>query len=256
MRSLKHFTALVLLSACTLTRVWAMTLTPIETQLTPSGRGASSVFRLSNTGPDAIAVDFSVKSRQMSRNGQDVLGDAESDFIIVPSQISLQPGQVQSVRVQYVGDATLSQEKAYRLIAEQLPLDPASATKAAATPNAGVRLLIKYVASVYVTPPRAKPTVELVQLSLLPKTDKAPVQIEVTLKNIGQAHVILSRSSLQFRIAGKPYTLSAEQLTGLESENLLAGTERVFKVSWPASVPEAPAISAPTLAQDAGFKQN
>lgn len=43
--------------------------------------------------------------------------------MVFPEQIVLQPGESQSVRVQWSGDSVPATEVAYRLMAEQLPID-------------------------------------------------------------------------------------------------------------------------------------
>ena len=53
----------------------AMTFTPIEMDFSPTGRGATQIFRLENNTAEPAAVEMMIKSRAMAINGDDVLGD-------------------------------------------------------------------------------------------------------------------------------------------------------------------------------------
>ena len=205
----------------------ALTFTPIEMDFSPSGRGATQTFRLVNNDAEAAAVEISIKSRAMTRNGEDVLGEADDQFSIFPTQVVLQPGQVQSVRAQYVGDAAIEHEKAFRLIAEQLPVDVGQA------PQTGgrMRLLVKYVASVYVMPRNAKPTLTVAEANLVREAN-GQRWLEVTVRNEGSSRKILKGATL---LIGE-LSLSGEALNGMEGENLLAQTTRVFRLQAPAKL--------------------
>lgn len=211
----------------------ALTFTPIEMDFSPSGRGATQTFRLANNDAEPAAVEITVKSRAMARNGEDVLGEADDQFSIFPTQVVLQPGQVQSVRAQYIGDAAIEHEKAFRLIAEQLPVDVGQA------PQTGgrMRLLVKYVASVYVLPRNAKPSLNVTDASLVREPD-GQRWLDVTVRNGGGSRKIIKNAAL---LIGE-LKLSGEALSGMEGENLLAQTTRVFRLKAPAQLS---AIQAP-----------
>ena len=210
----------------------ALTFTPIEMDFSPSGRGATQTFRLANNDAEPAAVEITMKSRSMARNGDDVLGDADEQFSIFPAQIVLQPGQVQSVRVQYTGEAAIEHEKAFRLIAEQLPIDVGQSQQ-----NGGrMRLLVKYIASVYVLPRNTKPVLTVTESKIVQEAGQRWLQ--VTLDNSGSGHKILKNAQL---VVGA-VSLKGDALTGLEGENLLAQTTRTFRIKAPAELTE---ITAP-----------
>ena len=202
---------------------WALAFTPIEMDFTPSGRGSTQIYRLENTLQEPVAVEISVKHRAMAINGDDELTDADDDFNIFPAQVVLRPGQVQTVRVQYNGPASLNTEKAYRLIAEQLPIDIGQAPQ-----NGGrMRLLIKYVTSLYVVPSGVRANVRLMQTRLV--TDEGKPWLELLLKNEGTSRRVLKDVKVQ--VGG--HTLQGDDLKGLDGENLLAQTQRWFRVAAP-----------------------
>ncbi len=207
----------------------AVAFTPIEMDFTPSGRGSTQVYRIENTNAETAAVEIYIKSRTMKINGEDQLSDADDDFSIFPTQLVLQPGQMQIVRVQYTGPVSLTTEKAYRLIAEQLPIDIGQAPQ-----NGGrMRLLVKYVTSAYIVPAGVRPKVTLVETKIT--TEKGNAWLELLIHNEGSSRKILK--AVQIQIAGQK--LQGQDLTGLEGENLLAQTQRWFRVPAPQGVTSA-----------------
>ena len=148
----------------------AMTFTPIEMDFSPTGRGATQIFRLENNTAEPAAVEMVIKSRAMAINGDDVLGDADDQFSIFPPQLVLQPGQMQSVRVQYTGAASIDKERAFRLVVEQLPVDLGE------TPQDGgrMRLLVKYIASLYVVPRNVRALLSVSEAQIVKEHAKNP----------------------------------------------------------------------------------
>ena len=167
-----------------------------------------------------------IKSRAMAINGDDVLGDAEDQFSIYPPQLVLQPGQFQSVRVQYIGSATLDKERAFRLMAEQLPVDLGEAPQ----DGGRMRLLVKYIASVYVVPRNVRALLSVSEAQIV--NEGAQRWLQVKVQNDGGTRKILKNAKL---IIG-PLSLSGDALLGLEGENVLAQTARVFRVKLPTDV--------------------
>jgi len=198
----------------------AISFTPIEMDFAPTGRGSTQIFRLENTTPDPVAVEISMKSRTMTRSGEDDLQDADDQFNVFPSQVVMQPGQVQSVRVQYIGPAVLDREKAFRLIAEQLPIDVGQAP----TNGGRMRLLVKYVASVYVLPSNLKAVLSITKLDILDGK-----WLVITMQNQGKTRKILKDITIDIGAE----SLSGADLKGLEGENILAETTREFRVPLP-----------------------
>lgn len=208
----------------------AFRLVPIEMEFAPSGRGATQIFRLENDTAEPVAIEVSLLARRMTEQGEDQLDPAADKFTVFPEQVVLQANQSQSVRVQWMGDANPSQELAFRLIAEQLPVDLGKAP----LPGGQVRLLVRYVASVYITPQGAKP--DPVVTSVAPQ-GKA---LAVTVANRGTARQILRDATLTVTGGGKTLTLRGDQLAGLAGENVLAGATRRFSIPLPAGLPQGP----------------
>lgn len=211
----------------------AISFTPIEVDFSPSGRATTQVFRLENTTAEPTAVEVSVKSRKMERNGEDTLGDADDQFTIFPAQVVLQPGQVQTIRVQYTGPAAIDSERAFRLIAEQLPIDVGQAPQ-----NGGrMRLLVKYVASAYVVPGNVKAILSVQDVQSV--SDSKGKWLDVTVSNEGTTRKVMREAKLVFG----GITLEGAAVKGLVGENILAKTTRTFRIPAPADM-KAPLMPA------------
>jgi len=216
----------------------AFRLVPIEMEFEPSGRGATQIFRVENEGAGPVAVEIRIEARGMKENGDDVRTPADDDWVIFPEQIILQPNETQSVRVQYVGDPSPGVEKAYRLTAEQLNIDVGRPQ----SQGGQVRLLVTYVASIYVMPADVRPSVEVVAAQAAPDG-----QLELVLRNVGTSRQILREPTLRLAAAGQSVTLRPEQLEGFAGENILAGVTRRFLLPWPDALPKGAVRAELTL---------
>lgn len=214
-------------------------LVPIEMEMEPSGRGATQIFRVENDGQDPVAIEISTMARGMDDQGQDVLSDAEDSFSVFPEQIILQPGENQSVRVQWIGDAHPARELPFRLIAQQLDIN----LNKGPTEGGQVRLLVKYVASVYVVPTGAAAKLSVASTAAATlKTDQGQTipALEIVVRNDGGAHKVMRDLEVKLSSGGKEITLGKEQLKGMIGENVLPGVSRHFLIPWPADLPNGP----------------
>lgn len=234
---LSRFTALlaalfVLLSS---PAAHAFRLVPIKAELAPSGRGATKAFRVENELDEPIAVQISMLAREMEIDGTEMNRSADDDFLVYPTQILLQPGQVQIVRVKWVGDAEPEKELAYRILAEQLPVNLNKEQPA----GAQINLVVRYLGSIYIVPKGARPDVvfDSTEDEIAQDGER---QLAITLHNRGGAHVVLRNLNLTLRAGGKTVRLGPDELEGVAGENLLAEHKRKFLIARPADLPEGP----------------
>lgn len=220
----------------------AFELSPAIVEFFPSGGGATQSFIVTSTGDEPVAVQLDVVTRAMSPDGSELNEKSSDDFIIYPPQMIVPPGTKQAVRVTWIGDPNPSKELAYRLVAEQLPINLSQVTsvdkQTGATVN--VTVTLRYLSSVYITPPNASPKV-VVESATHEKSDNGEDSLVVVLDNQGTARRILDGVSLNVSSAnGQTVTLKQEQLKGLLGENILAETKRRFILPWPKELPVGP----------------
>jgi fimbrial chaperone protein len=213
----------------------AFKLLPIRMEFEPAGRGANQAFRLENDSSNSVPVQISMLTRQMDPDGKETNAPAEDDFLVYPPQVLLKPKQVQTVRVKWLGNPKPEKELAYRILAEQLPVDLDKEKQS----GARINLLVRYLGSVYIVPKGAKADVLLE--SAVPQTDAAGKrQIELIFHNRGTAHTILHDLRLKIQAGDKTIELGAEALPNVAGENVLAGQKRRFALPWPEGLPDGP----------------
>lgn len=204
---------------------------PISQEFSPSGAGSNRLFRVENTTNERIAVRVAVYPRIMEPDGTESLGEEAPQFTVFPRNVLLDPGNGRSVRVQWTGPASVETEQAYRIVAEQVPIALGGDLP---TQGGGIRLTYRYEGTVYVTPPGARPDVQV--LSVSRETRGAERFLKVTLENAGTRHTILRGAELALTYDPEippRIELGPGDLRGLSGENMLAGLVREFMIPAP-----------------------
>lgn len=206
-------------------------LTPMVAQVAVSGKEARTSFQLENDSDKSVPIQVIVTKRVVDRAGKEKYPPAGEDFLVYPTQVILSPGEKRTINVRYMaglqGEHKI--EKAYRVIAEQLPLPlgEGEAEKA----QAGINVLLRYIAALYVTPADSQQKLEVESFKILPGG-----QLQITLDNQGSVHQILEDHGLKISWKNKKKLESVElqgakELAGLFGENILAGHQREFIIS-------------------------
>lgn len=210
-------------------RTGAFQFSPITETLRPAGSGSTKEFAAINDSKDPIAVEIKVMKREMTKSGEDVLTETEDEFSIFPLQTVVMGGNSKKVLVKWLGDPALDVEKAYRIIAEQVPVD---LEKRNASSGAQVQVMLRYVGSLYVQPEKAKSNLEIRQARKGLSADGKKTVFLLTLENSGSRHTIVKDPILQI---GNVELTSAE-LGGCAGSNVLAKTTRTFEIPIPAKL--------------------
>ncbi len=121
-------------------------LEPMTASLAPSGPAAIGTFRLKNDSTERIAIKLSIVRRSMAPDGTELNTPADQLFTIYPARIVLAASSVATFKIQWKGSASTDSELCFRLLAEQVPVDSNDSQ------SSGIRILFRYVASLYVTP--------------------------------------------------------------------------------------------------------
>jgi fimbrial chaperone protein len=216
--------AIVLLMLAITSPVFAFKLTPIEAEFAP-GRLAVQTFKLENQGTQPIAVEIRVQARDMAMDGSDQLTSSADTFVVYPDQVVMNPGATQSVRVQWTGTQAPSKEQAFRLIAEQLPIE----LDANGAERSGLRLMVKYLAALYVRPPNPEARLSA---RMEPSGTKASGSASLVLHNEGNAHVIVRSEMVEVLLDGSPIEMTAAQREAVHGRNVLASRERRMELPW------------------------
>ena len=217
-------------------------LQPISTEFSPSGSAATQSFVIRSIGDKPVAIQISMATRKVGLDGKEANLDADDQFLIYPPQLVIPPGEQQTVRVTWLGDPNLTKELAFRIIAEQVPVDLTTVT--VDNPNGGsaiIKVLFRFVGSVYIKPDGVAP--KLVLESASSQKDKTGAdQLVLTIANQGTAHRLLRNIKVMVTAgSGQSITLAGEkQLEGVLGENILADSKRQFVLPWPKELPFGP----------------
>ena len=209
---------------------YAFKLVPMSVKMAPSGRGATESFVVDNSGAKPIAVEMKVFVRSMTEDGEDVLTEEEDDFVVFPSQMVIMPGESQVVRLQWLGQQDPERELAYRLIAEQLPLN----LDEEVIDGSRINVLFRYVASVYIVPKRRLQADVKITSAYIEEGDGN--SLIIIAHNKGAKHSILREATLKLKSSTTSVELASEQLPGLAGANILVGHTRKFVLPAPAGL--------------------
>lgn len=198
---------------------------PMSAVIQLKGNERATQFVIENENAEPMAVEFSVRGRVPDESGNEENPEV-SELTIFPPQLIVPPREKRTVRVSWKGSKDLKSEKAFRVIAEQLPLN----VDQQETKGSGIRMLMKYVAALYVAPANAKPEVK-VSYQLESK------ELALKVENQGTSHVILKNPQLRFKKGERTWSLGPDELRPLVGENVLANHTRVFRVPVPKELP-------------------
>ncbi len=209
---------------------WAMLqFSPMEATIQPSSGQNVQVFTITNAGKKDIAVRVRITTRSIDEAGQESRAEATGLFSIYPSQAILKPGEERSVRVTWKGGTSISTEQAFRIIAEQLPVDMRTGGEVGY--SAAIKIQFRYEGALYVAPRSSAPRVKA-SLRAIPDGGA-----ELVLQNEGNKHIVILEPSLVLRGAdGFEHAVSAAELEPIRGRNILAGSTRVLPLALPPEV--------------------
>ncbi|KHD88476.1 MAG: hypothetical protein OM95_08150 [Bdellovibrio sp. ArHS] len=202
---------------------FAFRLTPMVVHFSPTGPKATQVLTLENPGNEKVPIQIEVFTRTTDDKGEEVRKKTE-EFNIYPEQVVLLPNEKRNVRVTWSGEFQGTDEKAFRIIASQLPVEFRDRNAKPKANGVNLNFLLQYVASAYVTPEGAIPKIKVKEVRSLDKR-----KLSVTVANEGSAHFVLKPKSLKI-YSGESLVASISPVADLENVNLLPKTEKTITV--------------------------
>ena len=127
--------------------LFAYQVSPMFHLFEVAGNSSKGSYEISNTGNNEIFIEAVVYSVSFDQNGNEQLTPEEDDFLILPPQGKIKPGEGRRFRVRYLGDALLSQTKVYRVIFEQI-----QTTDDSEDDTAQLEFLVDFSTVVFVSP--------------------------------------------------------------------------------------------------------
>ncbi len=197
---------------------YAFKFSPMSTSIGVKEKTNATLFYLENDSEQPIAVTASVLKREMNAEGVETNQKIGNEITVYPTQLIIPPNEKRSVKVTWVGKTPPAREEAYRLVAEQLPIELDKNKKQ----KASIKVLLRYVAALYVEPEGLSSNVELKRLEVDDKN------VTLIVENKGKKHQVLADLSLKFS-GKKDVLLEGDELKGMSGENVLAESERIFR---------------------------
>jgi fimbrial chaperone protein len=209
---------------------FAIRMVPIVAEVNSSDSTVEQSFRVDNPGGTPAAVEINVLKRQTTLDGKEVREPADDQFVVFPEQMVLMPGESQLIRIQWLGTTPVEEELAYRVIAEELPVDFNEAPKrTGAGPQ--ISLLMRYEAMLYIQPAQISAELSVVSAGIV-EHDGAK-HLELVLVNAGNSHVIVGDPEVSIgQQHGAVYQLE-DDVTRALKVNMLAGEKRRFLLPLP-----------------------
>lgn len=220
----------------------AFKVSPIELNFSNKGKSVVQTILVQNTTEAKVPVEIFAYDRIH------IVGKEKRirtrDFYFFPKQFILKPGEKRNIRVSWMGirskqapkdkklamkkgKTSIVQEKAYRLEIKQVPVD----LKRNKSKKTGIKFLYNYVASLYVTPPKAKPNFQVLSYRRV-----SPTKVELEIKNAGGAHAIMAQYNLQTQGDNAMVIDMIKQEDEVRGINLLAGEKRKVVFNVPAGI--------------------
>ena len=133
----------------------AYELSPMSLVLEEAGRNSTGTFRIYNNNDGPLTIELSAVRRVLEEGYYNTTEPADEDFLLMPPQAYIEPGQFQVFRIRYMADQQLGQSIGYRIIFRQLPVDLSHIE------GDRIQLLTNVHAPVYVSPIGAQPALDL-----------------------------------------------------------------------------------------------
>jgi fimbrial chaperone protein len=204
----------------------AYQVSPMIYDMTPSGKGASTVIRVANTNASAITVEVQAEKRLFDEAGKESREPADGDFVLFPPQAVIAPGATQAVRVQYVGAQELDKSQTYTVTVKQVPVKLPNDGKS------GVQFVFNFSTVANIVPSGAKPQVEAVSVAPDGKN------LKLTLKNNGNKYANLALSNVELSGGAFKATVKDEAWRkALGTSWILPGGTRVIELPKPDKAP-------------------
>jgi fimbrial chaperone protein len=180
---------------------------PIRVQMI--GEERTTTLNLRNSGTDPMTVQLRTVNWTQPNGGDDY--SASNNLIASPPLVTIAPGESQVVRVVVEGLESRPNEKAYRLILDEIPLDRAGN-------GAGVRTALRALVPVFVTPStESRPNLSWTAV-------RSGNTITLTARNDGTARE---------RLVAMQVTAGGAPVAGTVEGYVLSGGTRIWSLTAP-----------------------
>lgn len=215
---------------------WSWAISPCVDSIDPEK--PQTIFTIIATEEtEPVAIDVYICNRQIDAVGEESETKNTNEFFVYPSHVILQPKQKRFVRIIWKGGKNVETEKAYRVVAETLPVSIINNKSEETGVNVNVTMGTQCLCSLYVCPKKAKENIQYLSGHLEKKEDQ--LFWNMNIKNTGTKHGFLDQYKLQLKSADKKIIIDGNQIAQAAQmkQNILPDHSR--QISIPISEPLA-----------------
>ena len=203
----------------------AQVVQPMRYNLQPSGEDAHKTITVENNKDSNLIIEITASLIDFNIDGKEIHIPADDEFVIFPPTAIIQPGNLQAIRVQYVGEPDIHSSKSYRIAVKQIPIDLSNLDQN----TVAVAVNFNTLAHVIPSNADASPVVEKIE------EDSSGQFWNVIINNKGNRYFAFTKSAFALEdSSGKSVTLEGESLTNLIGKGMmLPNSIRTFKMTRP-----------------------
>jgi P pilus assembly chaperone PapD len=209
----------------------AMTVTPIQIEMTSAGARSHAQISVVNNSNQPLPVEAVVQLATLDEAGIPKGSPAGDEFLVMPPQALIAPGATQKFRVQWLGDPLIEQSQSFLLYVNQLPVKMPVG-------KSGVQMVASMGVMINVAPPQGVPALSVVSTGVI--TDKTGKRRPtITVQNPSQVHALLPRATIHLNSGDWSSTLTPRLLSERVGIGLVQPGKRrrfVLPVDLPAGV--------------------
>ncbi|MGI9449925.1 MAG: fimbria/pilus periplasmic chaperone [Geminicoccaceae bacterium] len=202
----------------------AQSVQPMAFDLEPVGAKARETLTISNTTEGTLTLEMTASAIVVKADGSEHWTPADENFLIFPPTAIIEPGKIQAVQVQYVGESELDESVSYRVSVKQVPVDLGNVEESQ------IQVLVNFNTLANVVPSEAKalPVIEEI-------ADAADAGFwDVTLRNAGNRYFGFSKSSWYLSGGGQDHEIHGKEIAKINNSNLvLPNSVRTIRVPAP-----------------------
>ena len=188
-RSSLFLTVMAGVAFCTAT-ARAMTMSPLEMELTAGGSYARTQFQVSNNSDKPLPIEITFDRLSYTEAGEHKTSLAADDLLIFPATAMIPPGGTQTFRVQYVGSPDIATSQSFLVNARQLPV------KMKADGKSHVQVVNAFGAILNVAPLTGTSTLNLVSSSPA-RTAAGQPALSILVENPTNVHALIANAALR-----------------------------------------------------------
>ena len=191
LRKLSTCAALYLITG--LTTALAMTVSPMQVEMTTVGaRSRGQVFVVNNSN-EPLPIEAMIERLTLDESGKPQISKAGEDFLVMPPQAIIPPGATQNFRVQWLGEPDLAKSESFVLSLNQVPVKLSG--------QSGVQVVMGLGVMINVAPPQGLPALKVVSTGVT--SDKSGRRRPtITVENVSNVHALLPQGTIELASGG------------------------------------------------------